>query len=356
MTAASRGQGQRVERSDTRGGSVVATRDPVRPAGVRHCGVGPLNTLAVILDRPERLRLAHLDLAPPTDEDIVVDIEWSGISTGTERLLWSGRMPPFPGMGYPLIPGYESVGRISAAGAATGREIGERVFVPGARCFGDVRGLFGGAASRVVVPAARALPIAESLGENGVLLALAATAHHALVGPQARLPELIVGHGALGRIMARLAVVRGQTSPPPTVWEIDPSRREGARGYPAIDPAADPRRDYRSICDVSGDPSVLDALIGRLAPGGEIVLAGFYDQPLSFNFAPAFMREARIRVAAQWTPDDLAAVNWLVSSGRLALDGLITHRAAATDAQTAYRTAFGDPDCLKMVLDWRNCS
>ena len=43
-----------------------------------------------------------------------MDIEWSGISTGTEKLLWSGRMPPFPGMGYPLVPGYESVGRIVA--------------------------------------------------------------------------------------------------------------------------------------------------------------------------------------------------------------------------------------------------
>jgi 3-hydroxyethyl bacteriochlorophyllide a dehydrogenase len=24
-------------------------------------------------------------------------------------------------------------------------------------------------------------------------------------------------------------------------------------------------------------------------------------------------------------------------------------------ADAAYRTAFGDPDCLKMVLDWRHC-
>jgi myo-inositol-1(or 4)-monophosphatase len=34
----------------------------------------------------------------------------SGISTGTERLLWDGTMPPFPGLGYPLVPGYETVG------------------------------------------------------------------------------------------------------------------------------------------------------------------------------------------------------------------------------------------------------
>ena len=48
------------------------------------------------------------------------------------------------------------------------------------RCYGDVRGLFGGAASHLVVPA-RASPLFRGeLGDSGVLLALAATAHHAL--------------------------------------------------------------------------------------------------------------------------------------------------------------------------------
>ena len=56
------------------------------------------------------------------------------------------------------------------------------MFVPGARCFGEVRGLFGGAAARVVVPGARVTRIGDDLGEEGVLLALAATAYHAIVG------------------------------------------------------------------------------------------------------------------------------------------------------------------------------
>ena len=111
-----------------------------------------LSTLAVVLERPEQLVVSRLDLSSPGEEDIVVDIDWCGISTGTEKLLWTGRMPPFPGIGYPLVPGYESVGRIVHAGARCGWEVGELVFVPGARCYGEVRGLFGGAAAKVVVP------------------------------------------------------------------------------------------------------------------------------------------------------------------------------------------------------------
>lgn len=312
-----------------------------------------MNALAVVFGAPEQLSMRQLALTPPTDDDVVVDIEWSGISTGTERLLWSGRMPAFPGMGYPLVPGYESVGRVIEAGSNSGKQIGDRVFVPGAKCFGDVRGLFGGAASRVVLPGSRAVQMADHLGEQGVLLALAATAYHVAAGRLDQQPDLIVGHGVLGRMIARLAVLAGAS---PTVWETDATRREGAAGYAVIDPAVDQRRDYRRICDVSGDSSLLNTLISRLAPAGEVVLAGFYDQPLQFDFAPAFMREARLRVAAQWQPSDLREVHDLAASGALALDGLITHHFAAANAHMAYRTAFGDPRCLKMTLDWRDRS
>lgn len=309
-----------------------------------------MQATAVVLTAPEDLALHRLDLDPPGPADVVVDVAWSGISTGTERLLWTGRMPPFPGMGYPLVPGYESVGRIVQAGSASGQQEGAQVFVPGAKCFGPVRGLFGGAASHLVVPGSRVTAVDGALGQRGVLLALAATAQHAVADA---LPDLIVGHGVLGRLLARLAVLHGAT---PTVWETNPARASGAQGYVVLHPDEDPRRDYRCIVDVSGDPALLDTLIGRLAPGGEVVLAGFYSERLSFAFAPAFMREARLRIAAQWQPADLKTVNALAASGALNLDGLITHTEAAADAAGAYRTAFGDAACLKMILDWSHCA
>jgi 3-hydroxyethyl bacteriochlorophyllide a dehydrogenase len=312
-----------------------------------------LSTLAVVLQSPQQLALSRVELSVPGEEDVIVDMEWSGISTGTERLLWSGRMPPFPGMGYPLVPGYESVGRVTHVGTRGGRQVGERVFVPGARCFGDVKGLFGGAAAKVVVPGARVTPIDERLGEQGILLALAATAYHAMAAKDYEPPELIIGHGVLGRLIARLAVLRGAS---PMVWESNANRVGGAMGYSVIHPAADKRRDYRTIYDVSGDSTLLDTLIEHLASGGELVLAGFYSESLSFAFPAAFMREARIRVAAEWRDADLTAVKGLIESGELNLDGLITHRQGASDAASAYRTAFGDPSCLKMILDWRSHS
>jgi 3-hydroxyethyl bacteriochlorophyllide a dehydrogenase len=305
-----------------------------------------MDAQAIIIREPKQVELGRLALNDPGDADLVVDVAHSGISTGTERLFWSGEMPPFPGMGYPLVPGYEAAGRVVDAGREHKNRIGDFVFVPGANCFGPVRGLFGAAASRLVVPAIRTVSVSESLGERAALLALAATAYHASAGQTQ--PDLIIGHGVVGRLLARIAVLSGAA---PTVWETNPARRDGATGYTVRAPDDDVRRDYRAIYDASGDSAILDTLISRLAPGGEIVLAGFYAK-LGFAFAPAFMREAKFRIAAQWQPSDLAATTDLVESGALSLDGLITHHAAPADAATAYQTAFETSACLKMIVDW----
>ncbi|NKJ44227.1 MULTISPECIES: chlorophyll synthesis pathway protein BchC [unclassified Novosphingobium] len=325
-----------------------------------------MDALAVILEAPRCIALRKLTLtgsagagpatgaspAPLGPGDVLVDVRWSGISTGTEKLLWSGEMPAFPGMGYPLVPGYESLGRIVDAGADAQGRIGDWVFVPGAACYADARALFGGTAQALIVPSARAFPVAETLGADGVLFALAATALHALNGGAA--PDLIIGHGALGRLLARLAIAQG--APAPTVWERNPLRRTGDTGYRVIAPKDDDRHDYGTIYDASGNADCLDLLIPRLRHGGEIVMAGFYANRPSFAFAPAFMRETRFRIAAEWRSEDLEATRALVERGACSLAGVISHMRPAHEAQDAYPETFLATDCLKTVLDWSACA
>jgi 3-hydroxyethyl bacteriochlorophyllide a dehydrogenase len=302
-----------------------------------------------MFDEPGKIALRTVKLPDPEPNEVLVDIAWSGISTGTERLLWTGDMPPFPGLSYPLVPGYESVGVVREAGEQCQLKPGDTVFVPGAQCYGEIRGLFGGTASRLVVPEARIRPIRDTLGRNGALLALAATAHHALrPTPDAALPDLIVGHGVLGRLLARLTMALGGEAP--VVWETQEDRRGGATGYSVVAPETDSQ--FGTIIDASGDAAIVDQLMPVLKKQGEIVLAGFYAQPLSFAFPPAFMKEARLRVAAEWQPNDFDAVCDLANDDPALLDGLVTHCMPANRADEGYRTAFSDPLCLKMILDW----
>ena len=310
---------------------------------------------AIVFEAPHSLSVRELELAPMGPRDLEVTVAFSGISTGTERLLWEGTMPPFPGLSYPLVPGYETVGPIAKKGAeVTGWAVGDSVFLPGSYAFQGVQNIFGGSGACLVVPYERAVKLDPSLGAKGVLLALAATAHHVFTVGRDNLPlvypDLIIGHGIMGRLLARMVIAAGK--PAPVVWETQTIRQKGALGYEVIHPDQDVRKDYRCICDVSGDSGILNRVIPKMAAGGEVVLAGFYKQDLSFAYAPAFMREASIRVAAQWKKHDLDAVVAMFHDGSLPLEGLITHTEKAAHAQRAYEIAFGDPECLKMIVEW----
>ncbi len=310
-----------------------------------------VHSLAVVFEEPETLALRSLPLDEPGDADVVIEVHYTGISTGTERLLFSGTLPPHLGLGYPLVPGYETVGTIVHAGPLSSRTVGDEVFVAGARCFGPTRGLFGGAAERLVVAGLKTHLVPRGLGDRCVLLSLAATALHCLrTHSDGALPELIVGHGSLGRLAARLVIALGGA--PPTVWEVNPARMDGAMGYEVVERADDPRTDYRTMLDLSGDNAMLDQMLPRLSRGGEIVLGGFYHESVHFTYTLAFMRSMQLRIAAEFAQTDLADVTAMVTDGRLSLDHIITHRVPAADAAQAYPTAFSDPTCVKMILNW----
>ncbi len=310
-------------------------------------------TQAVVFTAPGEIARRAVTLRDLARDEIRVETVYSGISTGTERLLYRGEMPSFPGMGYPLIPGYESVGRIIEVGPGADAQIDQWVFVPGANCYQDARGLFGGASAELLTSGARVVPLAGEPGPEMVLLALAATAHHAIATAQGPLPDLVVGHGVMGRLIARIVVALGGM---PMVWETHDDRRSGAEGYLVRDPSYCKGQQFDCVVDASGAGDQLNQWIASLSPGGQIILAGFYSQPLSFQFVPAFLRESQLKVAAQWQPQDLNAVATMVQEGRLSLSGLVTDLMPATDPSMAYEKAFEDFAALKVVMDWRSLS
>ena len=61
-----------------------------------------METAAVVMTGPKNLGVESVRIRPPGTDEALVEVLYSGISSGTEKLFWSGEMPPFPGMGYPL--------------------------------------------------------------------------------------------------------------------------------------------------------------------------------------------------------------------------------------------------------------
>jgi hypothetical protein len=76
---------------------------------------------------------------------------------------------PFPGLGYPLVPGYETVGTVVRAGrrAACRHATGQHGVRPGLVQLPGVRNIFGGAGARLIVPQDRVVPWRPTRPEGG---------------------------------------------------------------------------------------------------------------------------------------------------------------------------------------------
>lgn len=170
---------------------------------------------------PRECALNTVELAIPGPDDCVVRTLWSGISRGTERLVFEGRVPPseqermrapfqqgdFP---FPVQYGYCAVGTVEQGPQAMR---GRTVF-----CLHPHQDVF-------VVPADRLVLVPEAVPARRAVLAAnmetALNAHwDAGSGPADRI--VVVGGGVLGLLVAWLAV--RMPGAQVTLVDIDPGR------------------------------------------------------------------------------------------------------------------------------------
>ncbi len=139
----------------------------------------------------------EIDLQKMRPDQVAIDTEASVISPGTELAILSGGESWAP---LPYIPGYGSVGRVTAVGASVkGINKGDRIFTHGRHCAQDL-------SSNVIVP----VPAGVS-SEQAALARIAQVSITALRISEARLGDWVVvmGLGAVGNFAAQLFTLSG---------------------------------------------------------------------------------------------------------------------------------------------------
>ena len=314
-----------------------------------------MHTQAVVFEAPNQIALREVELVEPGPADVVVRTRFTSISAGTERMLLAGRLP-HPALQFPIVPGYETVGQVVWAGPEAPPTLeGQLVYVGGARCFVNASPAWGGQARELVVPHDRVVPLGNVPPEQGVLLALAATALHGLdvAAPGEGERALILGQGPVGQIAARLCRARGGWV---AVADKVASRLARAEADAVLDWASGARTapdiaPVRLLVDATGSMEALASALPLLAPGGTVLLLGYYDA-LALPYMPLFLKEARILTTREWAPGDPARCRDILAAGRIRVGELLTHRLPIASVHEAYRIALNDPDCLKLVLEW----
>jgi 3-hydroxyethyl bacteriochlorophyllide a dehydrogenase len=312
-------------------------------------------TRAIVIPEPERLELREVQLTPPAAEDVAVRTLYTSISAGTERMLLAGRMP-HPMLAFPVIPGYETVGRVVGRGADVPPELeGQLVYVGGARCFEGVNPAWGGQAATVHADHRRVVPLDGVAPRLGVLLALAATALHGIdiLGELAGKRMLVIGQGPVGQLAARIARSRSAWV---AVADRTPARLARSAADLVINVAETPLADViggpvDAVVEASGSMEALAGALPQLANEGAVLLLGYYDE-LRLPYMPLFLKQARLLAAREWAPGDLGRCRDMLASGALDVSGLITHSFALEQFQEAYRVALHEPECLKLVVEW----
>ena len=174
-----------------------------------------MKSLAVVIEEPERLALASLPLDDPKPQTSSSKAAGPASAPAPSGCSTAAGCRRFPAWAIRWCPATRRSARWSSAGPDSGIAVGATVFVPGAHCFGDVRGLHGGAG--VASGRARRSRACRSAPRSASAACCwrwrpRRCTRLEVAGPEGG--DLIVGHGVLGRLIARLAAARGAARRP----------------------------------------------------------------------------------------------------------------------------------------------
>ncbi|MCW3493137.1 zinc-dependent alcohol dehydrogenase [Microbacterium sp. SSM24] len=239
------------------------------------------------VDGPSQGSLREVALSEPRSGDAVVRTLVTGISRGTESIVFRGEVPaterdrmraPFqagdlPG---PVVYGYLNVGVVESGPAGLA---GRTVFT-----------LFPHQ-SRFVVPASEVSVVPDAVPPRRAVLAGAVeTAVNILwdAAPLVGDRVSVVGAGMIGCAVARLAA--GIPGADVVLVDVDPAKAEVAEGLGvAFAPPDGAPSDRDLVIHTSGSGEGLQLAIDSVATEGEVIEASWFgDRPVSLHLGGAF--------------------------------------------------------------------
>lgn len=310
----------------------------------------------IVCERVEELRYIELPEPPaPGPDEVVVRIRRIGIC-GTDLHAYRGRQPFFT---YPRVLGHELAGTVETLGSAvSGLAVGDTVsivpYLHCGTCIACRRGrtnccvslqvlgvhVDGGMRERLVVPASHVLRAGGLTLDQAAMLEPLSIGAHAVrrSGLAAGDVALVIGAGPIGLGVMAFAKHRGATV---IAMDVKDERLAYCRRWAQADfvlNAAEPEAKAQLeamtggdlptvVFDATGNARSMEQAFGLAAHGGTLVLVGLVKSDIAFHDPEFHKRELTLLASRNATLEDFALVREAVASGRIDVDGYITHRA-----------------------------
>lgn len=323
---------------------------------------------AVVFPNQNQVRFQEVEIPNPRPTDVVIDVEYSWISIGTESSYLRGERiageqmyrqgDPWP---FPYIAGYQKTGVI--------RAVGEKVseFRPGDPVFATISSVSGmffpyaGHINPAVTPVDQVWKLPDGAdGEMYSGAVLTQVGYNCGTRPDVREGELVVviGDGLVGQwsaqtLLSRSArvVVLGRRD---ARLQMLPAGVIGVnvRSQPIAE-AIGEFRNIRAVVDTVGDMDTVRTLASRMAHDGHLVSAGFLADQGMVDIQELRKGETTLHAPSGWTRARMDQTLAAISDGRLTTAPLITHRFAAANAEHAWETIQDrSQNCLGVILHW----
>ena len=303
--------------------------------------------------------------------DVIVRVEAVGVCGSDTAYFTVGYIGDWVVDG-PIILGHEVAGQVHAVGPeVTQVQVGDRVAIePGTPCRDcrdclagryhlcpDLKFLatppYDGALVQYLVMDERNLfviPDSMSFEEGALLEPLSVgiwACHRAAL--ESGDDVLVTGAGPVGILAAQTARALGAGSV--TLVDVSDFRLDLARklGF-AVEKSGEPSEsDFDVLLECSGAPGVLAEGLWRLRTNGRAAMVGMPKQDVELPLSRLNLRELTLGLVNRYSHTWPTAIA-LVSSGRVDVKSIITHRFALADTQEAILLAKHVPDSMKAVI------
>jgi L-iditol 2-dehydrogenase len=302
-----------------------------------------------VLNEPRQFKIVDAPVPEIGPDEVLVRVAACGVCA-SELDIYQGHAGH---ASYPWRPGHEVSGVVERVGERAGafapgdpvavwvteRGYGEYVAVPARHCFH-----------------ARGVPPELALGEP---LACAVNAVE-LAGIALGDDVVVVGAGFMGQLVQRLVLLRGPRRVIVADTRDEALDRAASAGATATvnvarEPLGETVKDLTDglgadvTIEITGAQAALEAIGGCTRMSGTLVIAGYHQGaprqvPLAeWNWNAFRIANAHFRDVATILRGMRAGMR-LVTSGRVSLDGLVTHRFPLTTIDEAFNTAIQKPE------------
>ena len=322
---------------------------------------------AFVFPKPNSAEIREYDVPELEDKEILVEIDYAGVSIGTERQIFYGDDNRAV---FPVITGYQSIGVVAETKGNCGDiKVGDKVLVgPGAKVPG-LNICWGSHVSHAVVKAEAVLRCPEGMkSEEGALTWLAGVGNQGndKAGVKQGDVVVVIGQGMIGQMAAQLARVRGAVKI--ITADVNPMRVDLSGKYSADVAVNTTKSDLKDavfaqskdgadvVFEATGIANLLPKAMELVKPEGTLCYQGWYPGDIIFPFQVPHEKQMKMAFPFAWGGNEkIAKVARYIAEGKVKIAPLITHKISYKEAPKLYPKVVSKnaTDVMAIIIDFK---